>query len=105
MYRDAARETFIPARAARLIAESANVPLYVLSDSQVGVGSVGGFVVDVAMMGKRVGDLANRILGGAAPASLPFESRTDGVPMFDWRALKRWGISESALPAGQRRTI
>ena len=100
MYRDAAGETFIPARAARLIAESANVPLYVLSDSQVGVGSAGGFVVDVGMMGKRAGDLANRILGGAAPASLPFESRTDGVPMFDWRALKRWGISESALPAG-----
>ena len=100
MYRDAARETFIPARAAQLIAESAKVPLYVLSDSQVGVGSVGGFVVDVAMMGKRAGDLANRILGGAAPPSLPFESRTDGVPMFDWRALKRWGISESALPAG-----
>jgi signal transduction histidine kinase len=100
MYRDAAGETFIPARAARLITESAKVPLYVLSDSQVGVGSVGGFVVDVAMMGKRAGELANRILGGAAPASLPFESRTDGVPMFDWRALNRWGISESRLPPG-----
>jgi len=100
MYRDAAGETFIPARAARLIAESAKVPLYVLADSQIGVGSVGGFVVDVAMMGQRAGELANRILGGAAPASLPFESRTDGVPMFDWRALKRWGISESRLPPG-----
>ena len=33
MYRDAAGETFIPARAARLIAESAKVPLYVLSDA------------------------------------------------------------------------
>ncbi len=100
MYRDAAGETFIPARAARVIAESANVPLYVLSDSQVGVGSVGGFVVDVGMMGQRAGELANRILGGAAPASLPFESRSDGVPMFDWRTLKRWGISESRLPPG-----
>ena len=100
MYRDAAGETFIPARAARLIAESAKVPLYVLSESQVGVGSVGGFVVDVGMMGKHAGELANRILGGVAPASLPFESRTGGVPMFDWRALKRWGISESRLPPG-----
>jgi signal transduction histidine kinase len=100
MYRDAAGETFIPARAARLIAESAKVPLYVLSDAQVGVGSVGGFVVDVGMMGKRAGELANRILGGAAPASRPFESRSDGVPMFDWRALKRWEISESRLPPG-----
>ncbi len=105
MYRDAAGETFIPARAAQLIAESAKVPLYVLSESQVGVGSVGGFVVDVGMMGKQAGELANHILRGAAPASLPFESRTGGVPMFDWRALQRWGIGESRLPAGQRRTI
>jgi signal transduction histidine kinase len=29
---------------------------------------------------------------------LPFEIRTDTVPLFDWRALKRWGISESRLP-------
>jgi PAS domain S-box-containing protein len=50
------------------------------------------------MMGKRAGELATRILRGAAPASLPFESRADGVPMFDWRALKRWGISENRLP-------
>ena len=100
MYRDAAGETFIPARAARLIAESAKVPLYVLSESQVGVGSVGGFVVDVGMMGRNAGELASHILRGAAPASLPFESRTGGVPMFDWRALQRWGIGESRLPAG-----
>ncbi|MGB7952274.1 MAG: ABC transporter substrate binding protein, partial [Candidatus Binatia bacterium] len=100
MYRDAAGETFIPARAAQLIAESANVPLYVLADAQVGVGAVGGVVVDIGLMGKRAGELANRILSGAAPASLPFEIRADGVPMFDWRALKRWGISESRLPPG-----
>jgi formate hydrogenlyase transcriptional activator len=100
MYRDAAGEIFIPARAAQLIAESANVPLYVLNDPQVGVGAVGGFVVDDGLMGKRAGELANRILNGTAPASLPFEIRTDGVPMFDWRALKRWGISESRLPPG-----
>ena len=28
----------------------------------------------------------------------PLEVRTDSVPMFDWRALKRWGISEGQLP-------
>ena len=98
MYRDAAGETFIPARAAQLIAESATVPLYVLTDAQVGVGAVGGFVVDISLMGKQAGELANRILRGTAPASLPFESRTVGTPMFDWRALKQWGISESRLP-------
>ena len=41
------------------------------------------------------------ILSGVAPESLPFEIRTDGVPMFDWPALKRWGISESPTAARQ----
>jgi PAS domain S-box-containing protein len=98
MYRDGAGQPFIPALAAQELAGLANVPLYVLHDAQVGGGAVGGFVVDVGLLGKQAGELASRILSGAAPASLPFEIRTGGVAMFDWRALKRWGISESRLP-------
>ena len=98
MYRDGAGQPFVPALAAQELARLANVPLYVLHDAQVGGGAVGGFVVDVGSLGKQAGELANRILSGASPASLPFEIRTGGVAMFDWRALKRWGISESRLP-------
>lgn len=29
-----------------------------------------------------------------------YQVRTDGAPTFDWRALNRWGISESRLPPG-----
>ena len=25
---------------------------------------------------------------------------TNGTPLFDWRALRRWGISETRLPPG-----
>jgi PAS domain S-box-containing protein len=39
-------------------------------------------------------------LDGSSPRSFPFEIRTVGLPIFDWRALKRWGISESRLPPG-----
>jgi PAS domain S-box-containing protein len=100
MFRDGAGRAFNSAQAAQLIAESANVPVYVMTDSMLGTGAVGGSVADVAALARRAGELAHRVLGGAAPNSLPFEIRTDGVPMFDWRALKRWGISESRLPPG-----
>lgn len=98
MFRDAAGQAFVPPEVARLLASAANVPLYVLADTMVGSGALGGSVVHIEALGKRAGELAHRVLNGAPPASLPFEILTDGVPMFDWRALKRWGISERRLP-------
>jgi PAS domain-containing protein len=99
IYRDGAGEAMIPSQVAQAIVESANAPLYVLADTILGTGAVGGSVVDVGALGKRVGEIGAGILDGS-PKSFPFEVRTTGVPIFDWRALKRWGISESRLPPG-----
>ncbi len=98
MYRDGAGQLFNSVQAVRLITESANTPVYIMTDTLLGSGAVGGSVADVAALARRAGELAHRVLSGGAPKSLPFEIRTDGVPMFDWRALKRWGIAESRLP-------
>ena len=100
MFRDGAGQAINSAQAVKLIAESANVPLYIMTDTLLGSGAVGGSVVDVAALARRAGELAHHVLSDAAPKSLPFEIRTDGVPTFDWQALKRWGISESHLPPG-----
>jgi hypothetical protein len=47
----------------------------------------------------RAGQLALRVLGGADPEKVPIEVATKGTPMVDWRALQRWGIKESHVPA------
>ena len=98
MFRDGAGQAVISTQAGQSIAEWANVPVYVMTDLALGTGAVGGSVGSIEAFGKRAGELARLILTGSAPTSLPFEVRTDSVPMFDWRALKRWGISESRLP-------
>lgn len=98
LYRDGAGGAYASAQAAQSIAKVANVPVYVMSDPMLGTGAVGGSVADVAALGKRAGDLAERILSGADPRSMPLEILTKGMPIFDWRALRRWGISESRLP-------
>jgi PAS domain S-box-containing protein len=98
MYRDGAGQAFNSAQAVKSIIESANAPMYVMADTLLGSGAVGGSVADVMALARRAGQLAHDILSGVAPESLPFEIRTDGVPMFDWPALKRWGISEARLP-------
>jgi PAS domain S-box-containing protein len=88
----------ISGQAGQWIGQWANVPVYIMTDTSLGTGAVGGAIASVEAFGKRAGELARLILTGAAPASLPFEIRTDSVPIFDWRALKRWGIPESRLP-------
>ena len=98
MFRDGAGQALISTQVGQWIAESANVPVYVMTDPALGTGVVGGSLASVEAFGKRAGELARRILTGTPPAALPFEIRTDTVPIFDWRALKRWGISESRLP-------
>jgi PAS domain S-box-containing protein len=100
MFRDAAGQAFVSAQVGQSIAQLASVPVYVMSDATLSTGAVGGSVASIEAFGKRAGELARLILSGSPPASLPFEIRTDSVPTFDWRALKRWGIDESRLPPG-----
>ncbi|HEX2475045.1 MAG TPA: histidine kinase [Lacipirellulaceae bacterium] len=98
MFRDATGKNFLPASVASMLAVSSSVPVYVIADSLIGGGALGGLVVHLAALGRRLGELAQQVLSGTPPNALPMEVRKDGMPMFDWRALERWGISESRLP-------
>ena len=100
VFRDATGESFLPASVASMLAVSSSVPVYVVADSLIGGGVVGGLVAHLESLGRRLGELTEQVLKDTPPASLPIEVRKDGVPMFDWRVLKRWGISESRLPPG-----
>ena len=85
--------------AAHLIADAATVPVYGVADSYIGSGVIGGAVLSPGTVGKRVGEIARLILHGTRPQDIPIEEAAV-VPTFDWRQLRRWGIAESALPAG-----
>ena len=100
MFRDGAGHAYVSSQVGKWISQWANAPVYVMADSILGTGAVGGSLVTVDSLGKRAGELASQILTDTPPASLPFEIRTDSAPVLDWRALKRWAISESRLPAG-----
>src|SRR5579862_7987527 len=93
-------QTFYMSQLAQMLAPSASVPVYVLGGWVLGSGAVGGSVVDSDDLGTRAGQLALRVLNGAKPEELPIEVATKGTPMVDWRALQRWHIKESRVPAG-----
>jgi len=98
MFRDGDGRAVNSAQAAQDIAMVANVPFYGMTDVMFGTGAVGGAAVDLVALGRRAGELAHRILSGADSQSIPLQIISRGAPIFDWRALKRWGISESRLP-------
>ena len=87
-----------PSQAGALVAQASPVPVYTSSESQVGSGSVGGVVSSSQAIGTRLGEMVHQILAGTRPEDIPIES-TSVVPMFDWRQLRRWDISENVLPA------
>ena len=100
LFRDGAGQAFISSEVGRWIGQTANAPVYILTDTSFGTGAVGGSLASAEAFGKRAGELARRVITGTSPASLPFEIRTDTVPTFDWRALRRWQIDEKLLPEG-----
>jgi PAS domain S-box-containing protein len=96
---DAAGTSFKANESGPLINGAANVPVFSLFDVHLNHGEVGGYLYSLREQGKVAGGLALRLLKGEKAREIP---RVRGVNtyMFDWRALKRWGLKESALPPG-----
>jgi PAS domain S-box-containing protein len=100
MTQDAAGERFVDsAQALPLIANAANAPVFVMDDVDLRAGTVGGALVNWADDAREAGEMAVQILNGKRPEDIPIAMSRNSY-MFDWRALKRWGIKESSLPLG-----
>jgi hypothetical protein len=82
-----------------LIAKSAPVPIYSMSGNNVGRGIVGGYVFTTEVNATRIAEIALRIANGARAQDIPVENAPT-IPMFDWRELQRWKISDDRLPPG-----
>jgi signal transduction histidine kinase len=91
---------YIPRDALVAIAEVANRPIVVDQGVHIGYGATGGFVVDPDPIAQETGQLVLRIINGESASQIPVETRNFTRPVFDWRQLKRWNISESTLPPG-----
>lgn len=98
IYEDGTGKTFIPAKVLELIAAAANAPVYGHVGSYIDHGIVGGRVVSFELEGRQAAQLALRILAGQRPEQIGPQDVSPNVNMFDWRQLRRWGISESRLP-------
>jgi signal transduction histidine kinase len=89
---------YTPSDALAVVAEKATAPIIVANEALVGRGGIGGFVLKADAIGKSVADLAIRILDGEPAASITPIVGDDTLPVFDWRQMQRWKVSEASLP-------
>ena len=86
--------------ALRRLHQVANAPLFGYFASEFGLGPIGGRLYQDSEIGAQGARTAIRILRGERPGSIPPQVIEATAPVFDWRELQRWGISETRLPAG-----
>jgi signal transduction histidine kinase len=79
------------------LGQVASAPMYTTSSMFLSTGIVGGALLNQQVMATVFADMIVRILNGATVENIhPREGSL--LPMVDWRAVNRWGISESRLP-------
>jgi signal transduction histidine kinase len=97
---DGAGNRFVDsAQALPMVTSAANVPVFVMDDVDLRAGALGGDLVNWADDARIAAEMAVRVLNGERPQDMPAVTSNHSY-MFDWRALHRWGIKESALPQG-----
>jgi signal transduction histidine kinase len=99
VYSDGEGGFYPPSIALGFIAETANRPIIVPSETYLDHG-VGGFVLLPAAAGADIADRVVRIINGETASSIPVTLTEAVRPIFNWREMQRWKVKEADLPAG-----
>jgi PAS domain S-box-containing protein len=86
--------------ALRRLHEVANAPLFGYFASELGLGPIGGRLYQDFEVGAQGVHAGSRILRGERPENIPPKVIVTTAPVFDWRELQRWGVTEASLPPG-----
>jgi hypothetical protein len=80
----------------------ANAPIFSYDESFFGNEIVGGPLLLDADSGRETAAVAIRMLGGEKSSEIRTPVVQFASPIFDWRQMQRWGISEKNLPPGSK---
>ena len=78
----------------------ATTPIFSYLDAYLGRGIVGGPLLSMQVYSRRAAQAAIRVLAGESLIDIRPTPTGLGLPIFDWRELQRWSISEARLPPG-----
>ena len=83
-----------------LLTKSSSVPVFVLTDSRMGLGALGGHVVSGYHHGEAAAQMVVKILKGTDVKSIPVLLDSPNKYMFDYGIMQRLNIAEKDLPQG-----
>jgi signal transduction histidine kinase len=98
MLRDGAGKSVSPFEVAGQLAQASRVPVYGLTRPQLEQGIIGGALLDFSEIGHKTAALALRVLAGERPPTLSPPDPSTNPLLINWRALKKWHVSESRIP-------
>jgi two-component sensor histidine kinase/ABC-type uncharacterized transport system substrate-binding protein len=98
--RDSTGATIAPSEAAKAVSESSRDPVFSFWDFYLGHGIVGGRITSGKAQGEDAAALALRVLAGERASSIPPMTGSSSPFVFDYRAMRRYGIKEASLPPG-----
>jgi len=99
VFSDGAGTYYPAATAMRLISEKANRPIVVAAEPLLAAGAIGGYSLIAREIGVETGKLALRILNGERAEDISPVTR-ESKPLFNWKQMQRWNVSEASLPEG-----
>ena len=82
------------------LSSSANGPIFSYDRSFFGEAIVGGPMHSAERLGQITATVSIRILNGEKAGDIKTPPTGFAAPIFDWRQMQRWGISDSNLPPG-----
>jgi hypothetical protein len=86
--------------AVQRMAETSAAPLYGPYGTLINYGIVGGYVFEMAEVGRQVGQVLQRILGGEKLTQRDMPDPTPSRYVVDWKQMNRWNLREANLPPG-----
>jgi PAS domain S-box-containing protein len=83
------------------LSRASRAPVFGLLDTMLGHGIVGGSLISFEYIGTRAAELGLDILRKVqSPENIPTFLNVPHLPMFDWKQMRHWNLSEDDLPPG-----
>jgi diguanylate cyclase (GGDEF)-like protein/PAS domain S-box-containing protein len=86
----------------RRVAAASAAPVYSFWDFALNTGVMGGRIITGPDQGRRVAEIALQVLDGLPADSIPVVMETPTSRVFDFNAMKRFGVASASLPEGSR---
>jgi ABC-type uncharacterized transport system substrate-binding protein len=97
-FQDSAGNKFLNStKALPMVAAASNGPDFGMSDTYIGHGIVGGYVLTFGKQAKITAQIVAELLDGKKAQELPVATLPSEY-LFDWRELQHWHIPEASLP-------